>query len=134
MSDTPPSPALGAVGWIDLTVADADSLRDFYSAVVGWAPTPLDMGGYSDYVMQVPGAESGQAGICHARGSNAGLPPVWLVYVTVADLDASLAACTVGEGEIVAPPRGAGGGARFAVIRDPAGAVLALYQGAPAAS
>ncbi len=131
MSDAPTPVPVGTIGWTDLTVADADGIRDFYAAVVGWAPAPLDMGGYADSVMQAPGAAAPQAGICHARGANAGLPPVWVVYVTVADLATSLAACTARGGAVLAAPRSAGGGARFAVIRDPAGAVVALHQAAP---
>jgi uncharacterized protein len=130
MSDTPSTPAVGSIGWIDLTVPNAVELRDFYSAVVGWAPTPLEMDGYSDFLMQAPGTGAPQAGVCHARGQNAAIPPVWLVYVIVADLDASLVECTARGGTILSGPRGAGGGARFAVIRDPAGAVLALHQSA----
>jgi hypothetical protein len=125
---------VGTIGWTDLTVADADGIRDFYAAVVGWAPTALDMGGYADYLMQAPGAPGPQAGICHARGANAAIPPVWLVYVAVADLDASLSACEARGGAVLAGPRPAGGGARFAVIRDPAGAVVALHQAGPAAA
>ena len=128
---SPLAPPIGGIGWVDLTVANAESVRDFYEAVVGWAPTALSMGEYSDYVMQAPGADAPQAGICHARGPNAALPPVWLVYITVADLDASLAACRARGGEVISGPRGAGGGAVFAVVRDPSGAVAALYQGAP---
>jgi predicted enzyme related to lactoylglutathione lyase len=134
MSDPSPPAPVGAIGWADLTVADAEGVRDFYAAVVGWAPTPLAMGDYEDYVMQAPGAPGPQAGICHARGVNAGLPPTWLMYVTVADLAASLAACEARGGAVVAGPRAAGGGAAFAVVRDPAGAVVALYQAAPGAA
>ena len=125
--DAPPAPAIGSIGWVDLTVADAEGIRDFYSAVVGWQATPLSMGEYDDYVMEAPGAESGQAGICHARGKNAGMPAAWMVYITVADLAASLEACTARGGSVIMGPRNAGGAA-FAVIRDPAGAVAGLIQ------
>jgi predicted enzyme related to lactoylglutathione lyase len=27
---------IGKIGWIDMTVDDANSLRDFYKDVVGW--------------------------------------------------------------------------------------------------
>lgn len=131
MPDPVPQAGLGAIGWADLMVDDATGVRDFDAAVVGWAPTSLDMGGYDDYLMQAPGAAGPQARICHARAANAGLPPAWLLYVTVADLLASLAACKAGGGSVVAGPRGVGGGATLAIIRDPAGAVLALYQAAP---
>ena len=126
--DTPPAPPLGSIGWVDLTIPNADEVRDFYAAVAGWSATPLAMGGYDDYVMQAPGAAMPAAGICHARGPNAGLPPVWMIYIVVADLDASLAACRATAGSVVSEPRGAGGSARMAVVRDPAGAVAALYQ------
>ncbi|MFB3107254.1 MAG: hypothetical protein ACE1ZA_20350, partial [Pseudomonadales bacterium] len=33
------------------------------------------------------------AGICHARGSNANLPPQWLIYINVADVDKSVQRC-----------------------------------------
>lgn len=129
MSDTPPAPAPGTIGWADLTVPDAAALRDFYVAVAGWTAQPLSMGGYDDYVMTAPdGTPVG--GVCHARGANAGLPPVWLVYVTVPDLAASLEGCRAGGGAVLDGPRDAGGG-RMAVIRDPAGATLALYQPVP---
>jgi predicted enzyme related to lactoylglutathione lyase len=125
-------PKVGSILWRDLTVPNADEVRDFYAAVVGWKPEPVEMGGYSDYNMVSPETGAPEAGVCHARGGNAGLPPQWLLYVTVEDLDTSLVACEAMGGEVVAPPRSMGG-ARTCVIRDPAGAVCALYQPAPEA-
>ncbi len=120
-------PATGTIGWIDLTIDDAAELRDFYAAVTGWRPEPVVMGGYDDFNMVAPGTGQPAAGICHARGGNAGLPPVWMIYIVVADLDASVEACRKNGGEVVAGPRRMGGD-RYCVIRDPAGAVAALYQ------
>ena len=118
----------GRVGWMDLTVADATAVRDFYSAVAGWAATEIEMGGYSDYAMVPPGAQEAVGGVCHARGSNAGLPPVWLIYINVADLDASLRRCEELGGRKRTEVRSAGGYGRYCVIEDPAGAVCALFQ------
>jgi predicted enzyme related to lactoylglutathione lyase len=120
------TPRPGTITWTDLTVENAEQLRDFYQSVTGWAPEPVAMGGYSDYAMN--DADGGPAaGICHARGSNAALPPQWLIYITVEDLDHSIAECQRLGGSIVTPPRGYAGG-RYCVIKDPAGAVCALYQ------
>jgi len=119
-------PEVGTLAWHDLTVPDAAALKDFYAAVVGWTVEEVPMGEYADYSMAPPGQEA-VAGVCHARGPNADLPPQWLVYVSVADLDASLRAGAERGGETVAGPRGLAGG-RFAVVRDPAGAVLALFE------
>ena len=123
---TTPPPPVGSVGWMDLTVQDAEPTRDFYSAVVGWTTSGLDMGGYEDYLVFRPGLDEPMAGICHARGQNAGLPAQWLMYVVVADLAASMAACTERGGRVLTEPRSAGKGARFCVIQDPAGAYVAI--------
>jgi len=119
--------ATGSICWTDLTVENADSIRDFYSEVVGWQSSAIKMGDYEDYCMNEP--ESGQtvAGICHARGANANIPPQWLVYMTVADLDQSVARCQELGGEVLNGPRSVGDGT-MVVIRDPAGAVAGLYQ------
>lgn len=124
MADRQP---IGSIGWIDLTVGDADRIRDFYSAVAGWKPSDVSMGEYSDYNMTMPASGTPAAGICHARGGNADLPPSWLIYIVVEDLDASVVACRERGGELVTGPKSFGD-ARFCVIRDPAGAVAALYQ------
>ena len=86
------APALGQIGWIDLTVPDAESIRNFYQHVTGWTPAPVAMGGYHDYRMNAANGQSA-AGVCHARGKNAALPPVWLIYITVADLGESIRRC-----------------------------------------
>ena len=53
-------------------------------------------------------------------------PPTWMVYFTVSDLPESLAAAVRrGASVLVAPKPGSN---PFAIIKDPAGAVCALYQ------
>src|SRR5690606_21936482 len=83
-------PDIGSVSWVDLTVSNAEEVRDFYREVVGWSSEDLDMGEYADYVMRSPATGEAVAGVCHARGVNAHLPAQWLVYLTVADLEASV--------------------------------------------
>lgn len=126
MSETEAKP-IGSIGWFDLTVENADEVRDFYQAVVGWESVPLSMGDYSDYCMNQADGET-VAGICHARGGNAGLPPQWLMYITVADLDQSIAEVTGRGGKVLMGPKAYGDTARYAVIQDPAGAAVALFQ------
>ena len=117
----------GRIGWIDITVDDAEGLRDFYAAVTGWKPDNVDMGDYADFSMLTPDSGTPAAGICHARGSNAELPRQWLIYINVADAVASAEACTENGGKVLVGPKAMGGG-MFAVIEDPSGAVAALYQ------
>lgn len=119
----------GSLGWHDLTVADAAAVRDWYSSVLGWRAIAIPMDGYDDYAMCPPGSDDPVAGICHARGPNTGIPPVWLIYTTVPDIDAALAAASRG-GKVVCPVREVMGG-RMAVVQDPAGAVMGLWQPPP---
>src|SRR5262245_5773169 len=117
---------VGQITWHDLTVPNAEALRDFYSAVAGWTWDACPVADYQDFSMNAADGTC-LAGVCHARGVNAGIPPQWLMYVNVANLDQSMAACTSRGGTIVVPDRPLYGG-RFCVIRDPAGAVCALFQ------
>ena len=55
------------------------------------------------------------------------------MYINVADVDASAARCVKLGGSVVDGPRTMGGG-RFAVVRDPAGAVCALWNAGSASS
>ena len=124
--DDDETPEPGTILWTDLTVKDARKVCDFYASVVGWEVEEVEMDGYADYTLSDSSGEP-VAGLCHARGPNAGLPAQWIVYIGVEDLDASLARCKELGGKVLRPVRKHEDG-RFAVIQDPAGAVCALYQ------
>lgn len=123
-----PSGAIGSIDWVDLTVPAAGSLRDFYQQVTGWKHQDVAMGGYADFCMQEPAAGTSVAGICHAQGVNQGLPPVWLIYIRVENLDASMQRCVELGGKVIREPAGFGPGMRHTVIQDPAGAFCSLYE------
>ncbi len=123
---------MGRITWLDLTVADAPAVRDFYREVVGWSvdEVPMKDGGdaYADFNMLGEGG-SPMAGVCHARGSNASLPPVWMIYLPVGDLDESLRRVPKEGGRVISAVRGSGGALVYAAIQDPVGAYFALVQG-----
>jgi predicted enzyme related to lactoylglutathione lyase len=129
--DTSQPQDAGAIVWADLTVADADQIRDFYAAVAGWNAQTVNMGVYNDYQMTLPGTGESVAGICHARGVNANLPPQWLVYIKVPDIDQSTERCLDLGGQVLVPPKAMGQYGRYCVIQDPSGAVAALIQPPP---
>jgi len=55
-------------------------------------------------------------------------PPHWLVYFTVADLDAAAGTIAAEGGEVVVQATAVPAG-RFLVARDPQGAYFALFEG-----
>jgi predicted enzyme related to lactoylglutathione lyase len=120
-------PRVGAIAWIDLTVPNATAIRDFYREVVGWTATEVAMGDHSDYCMHAASGEDPVTGICHALGSNADLPPHWLIYITVTDLETSVSKCVALGGKVLVEPRALGAHGRMCVIQDPAGGVAALH-------
>lgn len=136
----PPSPSseshdampVGRIAWLDLTVSDASATCDFYQQVVGWLVQNVEMQDegerYVDYNML---GEDGNpaAGICHARGVNLGLPPVWMIYLPVGDLAESLRRIQEEGGKVVKAIRDKDGKYVYAAVQDAVGAHLALMPG-----
>ena len=116
----------GTIGWIDLTVANAESVKDFYAEVTGWKPEPVSMGDYNDYNMTANGES--KAGVCHKKGPNKDIPSQWMIYINVTDLDKSVAAVTENGGKLLSTIRSMGSYGRSCYIEDPAGAVCALFE------
>jgi predicted enzyme related to lactoylglutathione lyase len=83
---------------------------------------------YADYSMI---ADDGNpaAGVCHARGVNVGLPPIWMLHLPVGDLAVSLRRVQEGGGKIIKATQGTEGEYTNAVVQDPVGACMALVPG-----
>jgi len=102
--------------------ADLDAARRFYSPLLGWT---LDErpGSPGEYAMFRRGGSDVAGMRRHAAGE-----PGWIAYVHVPDVDASVARARELGAAIVTPPVEDPGLARRAVIRDPEGAVLGLWE------
>jgi predicted enzyme related to lactoylglutathione lyase len=126
------APSVGCISWLDLTVPNAAATRDFYREVVGWSVQDVEMNDgsdrYADFNMLADDGEPA-AGVCHARGTNLGLPPVWMLYLPVGDLAESLRLVREDGGEVLKEASGPDGETAYAVVRDPVGACLALVPG-----
>jgi predicted enzyme related to lactoylglutathione lyase len=132
MPDGASSDAVGRISWLDLTVSEASATRDFYRDVVGWSVQDVEMedaeGRYADYALCTPDGTA-MAGVCHARGMNQAIPPVWLICLPVGDLGESIRRVKEEGGEVVEARKGTSGQYTYAVVRDPVGARLALVPG-----
>ncbi len=122
-----PDSHIGEMAWIDLSVQNAGEIKDFYQEVIGWQSEAVSMGDYDDYAMNSP--ETGEAitGICHAKGVNSDLPATWMPYFIVADIEHSTAQVSAQGGELLTPIKSMGND-KYVVLKDPAGAICALYQ------
>jgi predicted enzyme related to lactoylglutathione lyase len=125
----PDEAAVGRICWLNLTVPDASATLEFYRQVVGWSVQHVDMEDdgecYADYnLLRYDGNPVGA--LCHARGVNLGLPPVWIIHLAVADLAQSLRRVKDEGGKIVKRMQGKDGEIAYATVQDPVGAYVAL--------
>ena len=127
-ADTP----VGRIYWVDLTVSDASTTRDFYQQVVDWSVREIEMEDagepYADYNM-CDAHGSLVARVFHARGVNVGLPPTWVIHLPVGDLAESVRRVREEGGRVVRAAQGNDGEYSHVVVEDLVGAYLALVPG-----
>ncbi|WP_276347734.1 VOC family protein [Daejeonella sp. JGW-45] len=117
----------GQILWHDLTVDNAELVSDFYHGVLGWEKEGLNMSGYDDFVIKSSKEGEVVAGVCHAKGVNKDIPPQWLMYVKVSNLEESIAKCRELGGKTLGNRRKMGEG-HYQLIQDPAGAYMMLCE------
>ena len=113
----------GDLGWSELHTADAGKALDFYSALVGWESKGEPMPGY-----HVFGSSSEMlGGITNLQHGET--TPSWMPYITVDDLEATLAKATSLGATICMPPMALpNDGGHIAIIKDPQGLATGLAQ------
>ncbi|MGL5831589.1 MAG: VOC family protein [Candidatus Altimarinota bacterium] len=121
---------IGSIISTDLTIPNAEEIRDFYKEVIGWEVEEMPLsdadGKYADYIMKDKEG-NWAAGVCHKRGPNVDLPPQWIVYINVEDIGKSIEKCRQLGGKILKEVKNEEK-IIYALIEDPAGAILALTK------
>ena len=114
--------------WADLLTRDVASAKRFYEGLFGWSLAPGEGKDATGYLHILNGAQM-IGGIPPAEHMQQGVPPHWLIYIMVADCDASCdKAVSLGAHAYVSPMTIEGVG-RMSVLADPQGAVFALFTG-----
>lgn len=110
--------------WYDLMSTDPDGAKEFYGKVVGWTITPFDAGGQPYDMWTTSDTSIGGVMRLPADAQAGGVPSHWLGYIATPDVDATAALATARGGGVVVPPQDIPTVGRFAVLRDPFGAVF----------
>ncbi len=116
--------AHGALAWDELASSDLEASASFYSRLFGWNVEPVE-GMQMPYMTIKNAAGQNNGGIRPTIDSE---PPNWLVYFGIDNLDAGLSKVAKLGGSTISGPINIGAG-NIAVLRDPQGAVFALYAG-----
>lgn len=119
-----PPTSEGAFAWDELLTDDVEGAKAFYSEVVGWTASDMDMGSAGTYTIFSTG-DTQRAG-CMKRPE--GIPAShWLTYIGTTDIDATIAkAEKLGATKHMGPTEVGVG--KVAVIGDPTGAAFGLFQ------
>lgn len=114
----------GGFVWTEYFSPDVPASLAFYRAVFGWDVQEMAMPAGTYHVLVSCGKP--RAGLMAAPTPE--VPPSWLPYVGVADVDATVALATARGAEVCSPPMDIPEIGRFAVLADPEGAVIAVMK------
>jgi len=114
----------GAFSWSELLVDDVDSAIEFYTDVIGWDIEEMDMPQGKYYVLKSDGSPVG--GIMGKPEGYEQVPNHWGTYITVDDVDETLAKAEAAGGKAVYPPMDVPGVGRMCAISDKHGAVVSI--------
>jgi predicted enzyme related to lactoylglutathione lyase len=119
-------PAHGQICWNELMTPNAQGAEKFYGELFGWKAKATPMGDFTYHMLSAGGKDFG--GIMPMTGPMwQGVPPHWMMYVAVADVDAAAKKVVELGGKVCVPPTDIPVG-RFAVVNDPQGATFSLFQ------
>jgi predicted enzyme related to lactoylglutathione lyase len=119
---------LGKVVWPELATTDPAGAAGFYTRLFGWKTRPEAGVAEAPYAEWVNGGVS-MGGLLPMQGDQwHGVPPHWMIYITVADCTERAARAGQLGGQICVPPTDIPNVGRFAVIADPQGAAFSLIQ------
>jgi predicted enzyme related to lactoylglutathione lyase len=117
----------GTFTWDELHTKDQQAAGKFYGALCGWTGKVADNDPMKYWHWMHNGKDIG--GMMTLQMPN--VPPNWLPYIAVSDVDATTTRSKQLGGKVLMDPMEIPGTGRFAVLQDPTGAAFALFKAAP---
>jgi predicted enzyme related to lactoylglutathione lyase len=118
---------LNRPAWVDLASSDAAASRDFYAKLFGWNvelnPDP-QYGGYA--VANIGDQQVGGIGPTQSPDQ----PTAWSLYIGTDDAAATAEQAQAAGGSVAAPAFDVGDQGKMAVLQDPSGALISVWQAA----
>jgi predicted enzyme related to lactoylglutathione lyase len=120
----------GTPSWIDLATTDPAAAKEFYGALFGWTANDAPMNDQGDMysMMLLRGKPVAALFPMDAQQRAMGIPPHWVTYITVVDVDAATAQIEAAGGTILQPAVEVFDAGRMVVVRDPTGATFSIWQ------
>lgn len=112
----------GAPSWFELITTDAPKAKQFYCDLFGWTATDMPMPSFTYTVLKQGDVQV--AGLMGRTAQMPDFPPFWGTYITVDDVDATVAEAPKLGGSVCIPAQDIQGVGRFAGIVSPAGVMF----------
>ena len=120
-------PKFGEFCWSELATTNVQAAKDFYGTVFGWEFSDHNIGDMTYTMIRHSGKDF--AGIwAIPKEQEKHIPPHWMAYILVENLDKSLELAQKKGATVIKPSSMAGDFGKFAIIADPTGAHIALWQ------
>ena len=121
--------APGTFSWADVTTTDQEAAKAFYTGLFGWEAEDLPVGdGISYSMMRLDGKDVAAISPQPQQQREAGVPPMWNNYVTVASADEAAERAGQLGATVHAPPFDVMSAGRMAVVQDPQGAFFMVWE------
>jgi predicted enzyme related to lactoylglutathione lyase len=119
----------GQFSWVDLMTPDTKSAGDFYTRLFDWRgremPTPMGPV-YTTFLRD--GLSVAGMGTMPENLAADGMPPIWTLYLNVASLESTIDRVKKAGGSVLMEPMDVMTQGRMAMIADPSGAAVGLWQ------
>ena len=125
-------PSAGHVSWNELVTQNTPAAADFYGKLFGWQASPFKPQGAPENAPDYTIFHTDRTDVMGVGGMVQAMdpcvPPMWVPYVVVKQLEESLAKAEQLGAKVLVPPMSVGEVGRIAVLRDPQGATFGLHE------
>jgi len=119
----------GAFCWIELATTHQTSAKNFYSSLFNWTMDDSPIGPDDLYtIFKLQGRDAAAAYTMRKEQRAQGVPPNWLLYISVENAEETVAKVVKAGGVVHMPAFDVMEAGRMAVLQDPTGAVFAIWQ------
>jgi uncharacterized protein len=120
----------GEYCWTDLGTTNVISAKKFYRGIFGWKTKdfPMGMGDAKYTIATVDGKDACAFYPMSDDQKKMKIPPFWLPYISVKSVDDTVKKAKAARGKVISAPMDLKPRGRMAILQDPTGATVAIWQ------
>jgi uncharacterized protein len=118
------------INWVDFVSTDLEAATGFYTGLFGWETEDMPMpGGEGIYrFFRLGGRDAAAGGTMPAEMAAQGIPSHWNVWVATDSAAEVVEKAAAAGGQVLMPPMTMGPSGTLAMVADPGGAAIGVWQ------